>query len=337
MDKRGWMCKEYGKSGGDVCWDIPLREGGGAVRDIHPSWIGGCGRGTYRLVHPTESGECSSEHGVQSIRGLLCSAASCSVEINQSRMFASDRMTQPALFKALKACHHHQLHHTISDLVVHQSQRQQPVFVTVMARDLLPEELVESLLQQAVVLILQSHGYTAIHPLALNLLIQTVEKRTKIPPSPSPPSSHTILTIPRPPATPPQGLLHGQHPAPHNPLPDRPAIRLPHGKHPHLRPRRRTPASPLAALSASTTGTQTPLAAAPRSRRAGVHARYPPPGITARPKHARVHPQGVSPVSAQVHVLLYAELCPAGGGSGGHSAEGGARTGVGGDESCKVG
>ena len=102
-------------------------------------------------------------------------------------MFASDRMTQQALFKALKACHHHQL------LVVHRSQRQQPVFVAVMARDLLPEELVESLLQQAVVLILQSHGYTAIHPLALNLLIQTVEKRILSLSLPTP--SNPILTV----------------------------------------------------------------------------------------------------------------------------------------------
>lgn len=47
-----------------------------------------------------------------------------------------------------------------------------------MTRDLLPEELVESLFQQVVVIILQSHGYTAIEPLALNLLIETVEKRT---------------------------------------------------------------------------------------------------------------------------------------------------------------
>ena len=47
-----------------------------------------------------------------------------------------------------------------------------------MQRDLLPEELVQSLLQQAVVLTLQSHGYTSIHPIALNLLIETVEKRT---------------------------------------------------------------------------------------------------------------------------------------------------------------
>jgi hypothetical protein len=46
-----------------------------------------------------------------------------------------------------------------------------------MARDLLPEELIESLLQQAVIRTLQSHGYTSIHPLALNLLIETVEKR----------------------------------------------------------------------------------------------------------------------------------------------------------------
>jgi len=45
------------------------------------------------------------------------------------------------------------------------------------SRDLLPEELIESLLQQAVILTLQSHGYTAAHPLALNLLIKTVEKR----------------------------------------------------------------------------------------------------------------------------------------------------------------
>lgn len=46
-----------------------------------------------------------------------------------------------------------------------------------MGRDLLPEELVATLLQQAVILTLQSHGYTSIHPLALNLLIETVEKR----------------------------------------------------------------------------------------------------------------------------------------------------------------
>jgi hypothetical protein len=47
-----------------------------------------------------------------------------------------------------------------------------------MARDLLPEELIQSLLQRAVVLTLQSHGYTSIHPFALNLLMETVEKRT---------------------------------------------------------------------------------------------------------------------------------------------------------------
>jgi hypothetical protein len=46
-----------------------------------------------------------------------------------------------------------------------------------MNRDLLPEELVESLLQQAVVLTLQSHGYTSIQPLALNLVLETVQKR----------------------------------------------------------------------------------------------------------------------------------------------------------------
>ena len=47
-----------------------------------------------------------------------------------------------------------------------------------MERDLLPEELIQSLLQQAVIFTLQSHGYTSIHPFALNLLIETVEKRT---------------------------------------------------------------------------------------------------------------------------------------------------------------
>jgi hypothetical protein len=47
-----------------------------------------------------------------------------------------------------------------------------------MTRDLLPEELIESLFQQSVILTLQSHGYKAIHPLALNLLIENVEKRT---------------------------------------------------------------------------------------------------------------------------------------------------------------
>jgi hypothetical protein len=46
-----------------------------------------------------------------------------------------------------------------------------------MTRDLLPEELIESLFQQAIVLTLQSHGYTAIHPLALNLALKHVEKR----------------------------------------------------------------------------------------------------------------------------------------------------------------
>jgi len=49
-----------------------------------------------------------------------------------------------------------------------------------MERDLLPEELVESLLQQAAMLTLQSHGYTSIHPLALNLLIETVQKRLAV-------------------------------------------------------------------------------------------------------------------------------------------------------------
>ena len=47
----------------------------------------------------------------------------------------------------------------------------------VVMRDLLPEELIESLLQQAVILTLQSHGYTSIQPRALNLLIEVVEKR----------------------------------------------------------------------------------------------------------------------------------------------------------------
>jgi len=46
-----------------------------------------------------------------------------------------------------------------------------------MGRDLLPEELVASLLQQAVIFTLQSHGYASIHPFALNLLIENVEKR----------------------------------------------------------------------------------------------------------------------------------------------------------------
>jgi hypothetical protein len=46
-----------------------------------------------------------------------------------------------------------------------------------MTRDLLPEELIESLLQQSIILTLQSHGYSAVHPLALNLLAETVEKR----------------------------------------------------------------------------------------------------------------------------------------------------------------
>jgi hypothetical protein len=44
-------------------------------------------------------------------------------------------------------------------------------------RDLLPEELIEALLQQAVILTLQSHGYASIQPRALNLLIEVVEKR----------------------------------------------------------------------------------------------------------------------------------------------------------------
>jgi len=46
-----------------------------------------------------------------------------------------------------------------------------------MTRELLPEELISSLFQQAIVLILQSHGFSAAHPLALNLIIERVEKR----------------------------------------------------------------------------------------------------------------------------------------------------------------
>ena len=61
-----------------------------------------------------------------------------------------------------------------------------------MTRELLPEELIQSLLQQAVILILQSHGYTAIQPRALNLLIETVEKRTLNLSSTTPISSQSI-------------------------------------------------------------------------------------------------------------------------------------------------
>lgn len=46
-----------------------------------------------------------------------------------------------------------------------------------MGRELLPEELIQSLLQQLVVLTLKSHGFTAVEPLVLNLLIETVENR----------------------------------------------------------------------------------------------------------------------------------------------------------------
>jgi len=49
-----------------------------------------------------------------------------------------------------------------------------------MTRELLPEELIQSILQQAIVLTLQSHGFTSTHPLAFNLIIQRVEKRTTI-------------------------------------------------------------------------------------------------------------------------------------------------------------
>jgi hypothetical protein len=47
-----------------------------------------------------------------------------------------------------------------------------------MTRNVLPEELISSLFQHAIVLTLQSHGYTAIHPLALNLIVERIEKRT---------------------------------------------------------------------------------------------------------------------------------------------------------------
>jgi hypothetical protein len=47
-----------------------------------------------------------------------------------------------------------------------------------MERDFLPAELVETLLQQAVLLTIQSHGYAAVHPHAVSLIIETVEKRT---------------------------------------------------------------------------------------------------------------------------------------------------------------
>src|SRR5579862_2808597 len=47
-----------------------------------------------------------------------------------------------------------------------------------MTRELLPDELISSLLQQVVVLTLQSHGYTSAHPLALKLINERVEKRT---------------------------------------------------------------------------------------------------------------------------------------------------------------
>lgn len=120
-----------------------------------------------------------------------------------------------------------------------------------MKRDLLPEELVQSLLQQAVVLILQSHGYTAIQPRALNLLIETVEKRTlnlsshftyssplQKENNPRDCLTSTILTD-RTPRTITQSILHGQHPTQNNPFPHRPPIRLPNGKHPHLHSRRR--------------------------------------------------------------------------------------------------
>jgi hypothetical protein len=46
--------------------------------------------------------------------------------------------------------------------------------------DVLPAELVETLLQQAVLLTIQSHGYAAVHPHAVSLIIETVEKRTSL-------------------------------------------------------------------------------------------------------------------------------------------------------------
>jgi len=48
-------------------------------------------------------------------------------------------------------------------------------------QDILPEELAETLLQQAVLLTLRSHGYTAVHPQALSLVIEVVEKRIQPP------------------------------------------------------------------------------------------------------------------------------------------------------------
>ena len=44
-------------------------------------------------------------------------------------------------------------------------------------RDVLPEDLFETLLQQAVLLTLHSHGYTAVDTQALSLVIEVVEKR----------------------------------------------------------------------------------------------------------------------------------------------------------------
>jgi hypothetical protein len=44
-------------------------------------------------------------------------------------------------------------------------------------QDVLPGELVETLLQQAALLTIRSHGYAAVQPHALSLIIETIEKR----------------------------------------------------------------------------------------------------------------------------------------------------------------
>ena len=95
-----------------------------------------------------------------------------------------------------------------------------------MGRDLLPEELIQSLLQQAVFLTLQSHGYTSIHPFALNLLIETVENRTPLPLS---------LTC-RPTITPASSCIDGEYTTTYNTIANRLKLRISNGKYPYLLP-----------------------------------------------------------------------------------------------------
>ena len=159
--------EEEGRDGGT---SIERQEGHGSG---HPSLKRRGLRGRYRFIHPTESGKCSSEHG-----GAVDPWSSWLDPSVVMLRCPRNYMTQLALPLTLETCHLTIIAPTTSARIVNSRT------VAGMTRDLLPEELVESLLQQSVVLILQSHGYTAIHPLALNLLIETVEKR-------SPPLSFT--------------------------------------------------------------------------------------------------------------------------------------------------